>query len=394
MDTLDLARLQFALTGSLHFLFVVLTLGLAPFVAFLQTRYVIGGDPLFERMTRFWGQVYVINYGVGVFTGLVMEFQFGLSWTGLSHYAGDVFGTPLAIETMVAFFLESTFLGLWIFGWHRLPKRLHLACIWLVALTAYASAFWIMVANSFLQYPAGAEVRGDRLALTDYGALLTNPTLVFALPHVIGAAMLTGGFVVVGGSAYQLLRRHREQEFFSRSLRLGMVWAGLGTLLVSVFGFIQFLPLNEVQPDKFAGKVIASIGLGFMILIGELFMFAVLFFLLPAVYWLPRWRWIHPILIMLTPLPFIAAILGWLAREVGRHPWMITGRLTVADALSPGLTPGMITGSLVAFVGVLGTLAVIDYVLVLRTIRRGPEHAVLGAAEAPRTPEPTPALSL
>src|SRR5690606_33962881 len=250
----------------LHFLFVVLTLGLAPFVAFLQTRYVIGGNPLFERMTRFWGQVYVINYAVGVFTGLVMEFQFGLSWKGLSHYAGDVFGTPLAIETMVAFFLESTFLGLWIFGWHRLPKRLHLACIWLVALTAYASAFWIMVANSFLQHPAGAEVRGDRLALTDYGALLTIPTLTFALPHVIGAAMLTGGFVVVGGSAYQLLRRHREQEFFSRSLRLGMVWAGLGTLLVSVFGFIQFLPLNEVQPDKFQGKVIASIGLGFMIL--------------------------------------------------------------------------------------------------------------------------------
>ena len=163
MDVLDLARTQFAVTGSLHFLFVVLTLGLAPLVAIMHTRYAVTGKPIHERMTRFWGQIYVINYALGIFTGLVMEFQFGLSWSGLSHYAGDIFGAPLAIETLGAFFLESTFLGLWIFGWHRLPKWLHLACIWLVTLTAYVSAFWIMTANSFLQNPAGAVERGGRL---------------------------------------------------------------------------------------------------------------------------------------------------------------------------------------------------------------------------------------
>src|SRR5690606_17413892 len=205
MTAIDLARLQFAVTGSLHFLFVVLTLGLAPLVAIMQTRHVMTGKPVLERMTRFWGQIYVINYALGIVTGLVMEFQFGLSWSGLTHYAGDVFGAPLALETLGAFFLESTFLGLWIFGWHRLPTKLHLAYIWLVTLTAYVSAYWVMVANSFLQNPAGAQVRDGRLALADFGALLTNPTLVFSFPHVIGAGLLTGGLVVAGGSAYQLL---------------------------------------------------------------------------------------------------------------------------------------------------------------------------------------------
>lgn len=186
MDVLDLARTQFAVTGSLHFLFVVLTLGLA-LIAIMHTRYAVTGKPVHERVTRFWGQIYVINYALGILTGLVMEFQFGMNWSGLSHYAGDIFGAPLAIETLGAFFLESTFLGLWIFGWHRLPKWLHVACIWVVTLTAYVSAFWIMVANSFLQNPAGAVERDGHLVLTDFGALLTNPTLIMALPHVLGA---------------------------------------------------------------------------------------------------------------------------------------------------------------------------------------------------------------
>ncbi|MEU8386002.1 cytochrome ubiquinol oxidase subunit I, partial [Streptosporangium sp. NPDC048865] len=172
MNVLDLARTQFAVTGSLHFLFVVLTLGLAPLIAIMHTRYAVTGKPVHERVTRFWGQIYVINYALGILTGLVMEFQFGMNWSGLSHYAGDVFGAPLAIETLGAFFLESTFLGLWIFGWHRLPRWLHVACIWVVTLTAYVSAFWIMVANSFLQNPAGAVERGGHLVLTDAGALL------------------------------------------------------------------------------------------------------------------------------------------------------------------------------------------------------------------------------
>jgi cytochrome d ubiquinol oxidase subunit I len=245
MDVLELARLQFAATGSLHFLFVVLTLGLAPLVAIMHTRWALSGRPLQERMTRFWGQIYVINYALGIVTGLVMEFQFGLSWSGLTHYAGDVFGAPLAMETLVAFFLESTFLGLWIFGWGRLPKWAHLACIWLVTATAYASAFYIMVANSFLQNPAGAVLSGGRLELTDFGALLTNKALVFSFPHVLGAGLFTGAMVLVGASAYQLRRRTAEVEFFTRSLRIGVVTASIGIFLTMGFGYAQFAGVPE-----------------------------------------------------------------------------------------------------------------------------------------------------
>ncbi len=393
MDVLDLARLQFAVTGSLHFLFVALTLGLAPLVAIMHTRYAITGRPVHERMTRFWGQIYLINYALGIVSGLVMEFQFGLSWSGLTDYAGDVFGAPVAIETLVAFFLESTFLGLWIFGWHRLPKWAHLACIWLVTLTAYASALWIMAANAFLQHPAGAVERGGRLELTGFGALLTNPALTMALPHVIAAAMFTGGMVMVGASAYRLFRRTAEQEFFRRSLRLGVVWAAIGIVFTEGFGYAQFGPIDRVQPGKFDG-----VGgyLGGMIMIADLATLLMLFLMLPLLFrnLLARWRWLHPLLMIMTPLPFIAVILGWLTREIGRQPWLVYGKLTVADALSPGLTGPMITCSLIAFVGVIGLLALIDYVLIVRAVRRGPGGATLGAAAPAEAPEPAPVPSL
>ncbi|MEV8634502.1 cytochrome ubiquinol oxidase subunit I [Streptosporangium sp. NPDC051023] len=393
MDVLDLARTQFAVTGSLHFLFVVLTLGLAPLVAIMHTRHTVTGRQDHERATRFWGQIYVINYALGIFTGLVMEFQFGLSWSGLSEYAGDVFGAPLAIETLGAFFLESTFLGLWIFGWRRLPAWLHLACIWLVTLTAYASAFWIMVANSFLQNPAGAVERGGHLVLTDFGALLTNPTLTMALPHVIGAGLWAGGFTVMGASAYQLFRRTSEREFFTSSLRTGVLVAFVGSLITVGVGYAQFGVVATFQPDKFSQPMVGP-ALGIMIGIGQTLQLFIMFVLMPVLYWLPRWRWAQPILMVITPLPFAAATAGWLVREHGRQPWLINGRLTVADAMSPGLTSGMVTVSFVGFVGVLGLLAFADYFLIARTVRRGPAAATLGV-DAPTGPtERAHALSL
>ncbi|NAS20768.1 cytochrome ubiquinol oxidase subunit I [Herbidospora sp. NEAU-GS84] len=387
MDVLDLARLQFAVTGSLHFLFVVLTLGLAPLVAIMHTRYARTGTTLDERMTRFWGQIYVTNYALGIVTGIVMEFQFGLSWSGLTHYAGDVFGAPLAMETLIAFFLESTFLGLWIFGWHRLPKWLHVATIWLVTLTAYASAFWIMVANSFLQHPAGAVRDGDVLRLDDFGALLTNPSLSMALPHVLSAGLTVGGFVVMGASAYHLFRKTPDQELFSRSLRMGIWTSFIGTMMVVGFGFAQFGPVTSVQPGKFADRPLAAFGLGFMIMLGHLLQLVALL-LVVVVKWAPRWRFLHPLILLVTPLPFAAAILGWIAREEGRQPWMIWERLKVADALTPGLTEAQITLSFAGFVGVLTLLAVADYLLISRIIRRGPDQIALG-----EKPAPAPALT-
>lgn len=389
MDVLELARTQFAVTGSLHFLFVVLTLGLAPLVAIMHTRWAISGRPLHEGMTRFWGQIYVVNYALGIVTGLVMEFQFGLSWAGLSHYAGDVFGAPLAMETLLAFFLESTFLGLWIFGWGRLPRLLHLACIWLVTLTAYASAFFIMIANSFLQNPAGTVERGGRLELVDWGALVANKAFVFSFPHVVGAGLFTGAMVMVGASAYHLRRRTPDAELFTRSLRTGVVMAAVGITITVAFGYAQFA---GVQEDKFSAKTWAAVPLGFMIEFGQLLALVVLFLMLPMIGVLHRWRWTHPLLIIMTPVPFVLAVLGWLAREVGRQPWMIWGKLTVADALSPGLTPGMVTASLIGFTAVLVLLAIVDYALIARMVRRGPRDLALGApaADAPRSP----ALSL
>ncbi len=257
MDPLLLARLQFATTTSIHFLFVLVTLGLVTVLVYLQTAGFITKKPVYERLTRFWGTLYVINYVLGIATGIVMEFQFGLNWSGLSRYTGNVFGAPLAIETLAAFFLESTFLGMWIFGWHRLRRGVHLALLWGVALTAYASAFWIMVGNSWLQNPVGYRLETDPVTglpvahLTDFSALLTNPTLTFALPHVLAAALTTGGFLVAGISAWHLIRRTPDFALFRKSLRIGLVAAALGSWAVTWVGFSQIDPVGAVQPTKY-----------------------------------------------------------------------------------------------------------------------------------------------
>ncbi|MFE9888653.1 cytochrome ubiquinol oxidase subunit I [Streptomyces scopuliridis] len=231
-ETLDLARLQFALTAGGHFLFVTLTLGLATIVACVQTRATISGRPLHARMVRFWGQLYVINYAVGIVTGIVMEFQFGLSWSGLTHDVGNILGASLAVETIVAFFVESTFLGLWIFGWNRFGKWVHLTLIWVVTLTAYLSAYWILVANGFLNHPVGHRMEDGQAVLDDVGALLTNPSALLAFGHILAGSLLTAGFFMAGVSAYHLFRRTPEWEFFGRSLRIG-VFVSLPALVVT-----------------------------------------------------------------------------------------------------------------------------------------------------------------
>jgi cytochrome d ubiquinol oxidase subunit I len=202
MDPLPLARLQFATTTSIHFLFVLVTLGLVTLLVYLQTASFVTRKPVYERMVRFWGSIYLINYVLGIATGIVMEFQFGLNWSGLSRYMGNVFGAPIALETLLAFFLESTLLGMWIFGWHKLRRGVHLALLYGVAITAYVSAFFIMVANAWLQHPVGYELRDGVAHLTDFTALLTNQTFTMALGHVISAALLTGGMVLAGVSSW------------------------------------------------------------------------------------------------------------------------------------------------------------------------------------------------
>lgn len=395
MSVLEIARLQFATTTIFHFLFVLLTLGLVTLLVVLQTTWAITKKPMYERQTRFWGRLYVINYFLGIATGVVLELQFGMNWSGLSHYLGNVFGAPLAMETIVAFFLESTFLGLWIFGWGRLNRWVHTALIWLVALTAYLSVFWIMVANSFLQNPVGYEKGADGvIRLTDLGALVTNKSLVMALPHVVFAAITTGGFVMAGISAWHFIRRTQEVEFFRKSLRLGVVTGTIGGIFVVGFGYAQFGFLSDIQPTKFGDDdakaaavaaftaqfgpgdftmpAYAGIGLGLMILIGNLLGFGMFFLPLFFRDWIIRWRFPLYILLLGIPLPFLAAIFGWLIREGGRQPFAAYGLLPLDDAITPGGSPGSMLTSYFIFTGILAALAVTDWVLIARAAARGP----------------------
>jgi cytochrome d ubiquinol oxidase subunit I len=386
MDALLLARLQFATTASFHFLFVILTLGLVTLVAVMQTRHTVRGTPELRRMTRFWGRLYVVNYALGIATGIVMEFQFGLDWTGLSAYAGDVFGAPLAIETLVAFFLEATFLGLWIFGWDRLNKWVHLALIWLVTLTAYASALFIMVANSFLQNPVGVREEGGVLKLQDFGALLSNPALQSSLPHVLGAALLTGGIFVSGVSAAHFLRHTDEVEFFRRSMRIGVVASLLGVVVTVNQGFAQFGLIAMYQPGK-SGRPGVGVPLVIMIVIGFFFVLVTLVAtILLYRNRITRSRFMLHLLSHAIPLPFIAVLCGWLYRELGRQPWLINGRLTTANAFA-GIGAGQLLVSFIVFTALFAGLAIADWALLSRIAARGPE------TEQPQEEQPTLMLS-
>lgn len=253
MDVLGLARWQFGITTVYHFLFVPLTIGLAPLLAIMHTAYVHTGKDVYRRMTQFWGKLFLINFALGVVTGLVQEFQFGMNWSDYSRFVGDIFGAPLALEGLLAFFLESTFLGLWIFGWDKLAPRVHLATIWLVAVGTTVSAYFILAANSFMQWPVGYAFNPEtaRAELDDFAAVLTNPHLATQFPHTILASLVTAAFVVFGVSAWHLLRRN-EVDLFTRSARIGLVVAGVATLGVAFVGHTQAQMMTEQQPMKMA----------------------------------------------------------------------------------------------------------------------------------------------
>jgi cytochrome d ubiquinol oxidase subunit I len=251
MDVLLLARLQFAITIIYHFFFVPLTLGLSLAVAILETIYVITGKEIYKQLTKFWGKLFLINFAIGVVTGIVQEFQFGMSWSEYSRFVGDIFGAPLAIEALLAFFLESTFLGLWIFGWDKLSKGLHVTTIWLVAIGSSISALWILIANAFMQHPVGYAIEDGRAVLTDFSKVVFNLPIFSHYPHVLCAGLVTVAFFMLGISAYHLLR-HNETEFFRISFRMAAIIGVIGTIAVGVFGHAQGQEINRTQPMKLA----------------------------------------------------------------------------------------------------------------------------------------------
>ncbi len=247
MDIVVLSRWQFALTTIYHFFFVPLTLGLGWFVAILETMYVSSGNLMYKRLTKFWGKLFLINYAMGVVTGIVMEFQFGMNWSSYARFVGDIFGAPLAVEGLLAFFLESTLLGVWIFGWERISKKLHAAVMWLVAIGGNLSAFWILAANGFMQHPVGYEIVNGRAQMTNFGALLGNPRAIYLFLHTFFAGLVTAAFFMLGFSIYHLVKKN-DEEAFRKSFVLSAIIGLIAAVGVGGIGHAQGVYLREVQP--------------------------------------------------------------------------------------------------------------------------------------------------
>jgi cytochrome d ubiquinol oxidase subunit I len=442
MDSILLARLQFAITTVYHFFFVPLTLGLSIFVAVMETMYVRSGQEVYKRMTKFWGKLFVINFAIGVVTGIVQEFQFGMNWSDFSRFVGDIFGAPLAIEALLAFFLESTFLGIWLFGWNKLPKKIHLLAIWLVALGSNISALWILIANSWMQHPVGYTIVDGQAQLTSFASVVFNRHVFYQFPHVIFAGMVTGSFFVVGISAYHLFRKN-EVDLFRRSLKMAAMTGVIFTVLVAFVGHLHGQYLIEIQPMKMSAaealwesedpasfNVIAisdvqnrrnifaiqiprvlsllsynrlsgevqginnllaedevkygpgdyippvmflfwafrsMVGIAILLIILGLF---ALFLLRPGK--MERFPWALKVLTWALLLPYLANISGWLFTELGRFPWVVYGIMKIEKGVSPRVTPGMLSISLIGYILVYGSLILVTVYLLMKFAKAGP----------------------
>jgi len=431
MDVLFLSRLQFALATFFHFLFVPLTLGLSFMVAYWETKYVRTDDEFYLKMTKFWGKLFLINFALGVVTGITLEFQFGTNWSQYSAYVGDIFGPLLAIEATVAFFLESTLLGVWIFGWNKLSKRMHAAVIWLVACASTISAFWIVAANAWMQHPVGYAIRNGRAELVDFWAVVTQKFALLEFLHTVTSAYVLSAFFVMGISAYHLLRK-QHLEIFQRSFRTALVLGLISAYGLIIQGHYHGVDLAIKQPTKVAameahwdtttqapvfliawpsqsqakniiefGRMpgllsimafhfpdaevmglhsfpadewppVALVFVSFRTMVGLGFYFAALL----TVVWIKRQKIIdYPFLLKLMlysiPLPYLAIELGWTVTEVGRQPWIVYGLIKTSEAVSPIVTSQVLT-SLIGFLVVYGFLGLTGFWLIARFARKGP----------------------
>jgi cytochrome d ubiquinol oxidase subunit I len=434
MDVLTLSRLQFAVATYFHFLFVPLTLGLSMLVAIMETLYVRRGDPDYLRMAKYWGKLFLINFAIGIVTGITLEFQFGTNWSRYSAYVGDIFGSLLAIEATVAFFLESTFIAVWFFGWNKLSPRAHCAAIWLVAIASNISAFWILVANAWMQHPVGFVLRGGRAELASFVEVVTQRFAILEFVHTLGGAYTLAGMFVLGISAWHLARK-RETAFFKKSFRVAAAW----TLVFAIFEIAQGhmnaeilqtaqpaklaameahwetgrqVPMHLVawpDPDRERNRVqglsvpgalsfmagydtdtqvkglkdfpvdqrppVLPVFLSFRAMVG----FAFLFLAVGLYAWLRRDRIesqtrFLKVLPWLIPLPYLANQLGWTIAELGRQPWIVYGIMRTRDAVSP-IAVGQAATSLAAFFLVYALLGAVDFYLLFTYARRGPAPA-------------------
>jgi len=432
MDALILSRLQFAVATYFHFLFVPLTLGLSILIAIMETIFVRTGDEEYRRMAKFWGKIFLINFAMGVVTGITLEFQFGTNWSRYSSYVGDIFGSLLAIEATVAFFLESTFIAVWALSWNRLSPKAHAVTIWLVAAASSLSAVWILIANAWMQHPVGYTIRNGRAELTDFFAVVTQSFAIHQIIHTLSAAYILSAFFVMGVSAYHLLKK-QHTSFFGRSFRLALVMGLVFSIVEVVQGHMHGAEVARVQPTKLAameslwdttahapqylflvpdeknernfielGAIPGALSMlayhdssatvrglkdfpmderppvtlsfiSFRIMVGLGFLFLALM----TVGWFLRNRleehpWYLKTMLYAIPLPYIAAQAGWTLAEVGRQPWVVYGVMKTSDAVSP-IAVSQALVSLLAFIGVYSLLGAAALYLIIMHVRRGPE---------------------
>jgi cytochrome d ubiquinol oxidase subunit I len=435
MDVLTLSRLQFAVTCMFHFIFVPLTLGLSVLTAYMETRYVMTNDETYLKMAKFWGKLFLINFALGVVTGITMEFQFGMNWAEYSKYVGDIFGAPLAIEATMAFFMESVFIGLWIFGWNKVSKKVHALAIWLVAIATNLSGLWILLANGWMQHPVGYVLRNGRAEMVDFMALVTNPYGLLKFGHQLVSGYTVGAFFVMGVSAWHLLRNNRP-DFFKKSFRIGAVFGLASAILVAVIGDFHAVEVAKTQPAKFAAmesiwETKKGVGLNLLLLpdpikecnsveqlcipnavsllafhtpdaeikglkdfppelrppvlptflsfrlmvgLGTFFILAALLaVILSCKGTLQANRLFLSILVFVIPLPYLANQLGWIVAEVGRQPWIVYGIMKTSDGVSKSIDLGQVVVSLLGFTLLYGAIGVIDIYLLVKYARKGPD---------------------
>jgi cytochrome d ubiquinol oxidase subunit I len=398
----------------------------------METRYARTGDKTWLTMTRFWGKLFLINFALGVVTGITLEFQFGTNWSRYSAFVGDIFGSLLAIEASVAFFLESVLIGVWIFGWKKLSPKAHAAVMWLVALAGTFSAIWILIANAWMQHPVGYAIREGRAELADFAAIVFQRFAVLEFLHTVSGAYILSAFFVMGISAWHLLKK-QHVEVFTRSFRIALAFGLVFSFFEVIEGHMHGADLAHTQPAKLAaldahwetsapaplylfalpddknernlieiGKIPWGLSLmafhdfssevkglkefpreerppvlivytAFKLMVGLGFYFC----LATAVGLLLRNRllenrWYLLVMLLSLPLPYVAVQLGWIVAEMGRQPWIVYGLMKTSQAVSPVISGGQVMTSLVGFVLVYGLLGAVGIFLMARHAINGP----------------------
>ncbi len=427
MSALILARIQFAATIMFHYLFPPLTIGLAVILTVMAFMRLRRKDAVSEAMLRFWVHIFGLNFAMGVATGIVMEFQFGTNWSRYSRFVGDIFGAPLAAEGIFAFFLESVFLAVLLFGWKRVSPRVHAFSALMVALGSTLSAFWIIVANSWQQTPAGYHLVDGRAELTDFWAAVFNPSTLPRFTHTVAGAWITGAFFVMGVSAWYLLKG-RHLEVARRSLKIALLTAVAATILSLLLGDWHTRQVARTQPAKFAAMEalfetqegapllllgyplpelgiqkllsfmvyydfnaeikgldafppedlppVAATAISFHAMVWAGFLMILVALVGLFLLWRRKLfdaRWYLRVLLWMIPLPFLVNQLGWLTAEVGRQPWIVYGLLRTEEAFSPSVPAWQILVSLIMFTLIYAALFALGIYLMRRFIVKGPE---------------------